>query len=283
MLEPWKHVGNSVGPSCHTHPLESCQHTAYTKVQDGVAHEKGAGLPVCIPQNHICPALAHVRALPVQGSAATPVAVHRVTPGSQTPISKEQPALPLLRQDQRDYGNGSTLRLSTHRAGLGSVWNPGCPVKPSDKLQHAASNSWVSRLIKGWSQETEEVNSRNLIFQHLRDRTWGGGREVPPCFFKWLHFLSRTEQAVSTLSSLLALIHSSGSEEAVDTCVGRPASMRTGWTQSSLYPCPLLCWGPSTSLSETPVFAVSSHTHTPSAHRRQRTSRTRILEGKQVR
>lgn len=30
------------------------------------------------------------------------------------------------------------LKLNTRRAGLGSVWNPGCPVKPSDKLQHVA-------------------------------------------------------------------------------------------------------------------------------------------------
>lgn len=87
------------------------------------------------------------------------------------------------------------LKLNTRRAGLGSVWNPGCPVKPSDKLQHAAGTSRVFRLIEGWSKETEEVDSRNLIFQHSRDRAWGGGREIPSCLFEWLHFLSRAKQA----------------------------------------------------------------------------------------
>lgn len=125
------------------------------------------------------------------------------------------------------------------------------PVKPSNKPQHVARVSSLSRLIKGWSKETEEVGSRNLVFQQLKDGASGGGREIPSCLFKWLHFLSRALHAFSILSGL-----HSGSKETVNTYCGQASSHESpeldGHSHAYI-PVPFPAGDPPLSLQNTPV------------------------------
>lgn len=107
----------------------------------------------------------------------TPITVRQVAQGNQTPFQRNCPSIVETRTEGSQAD--STWRLSTHGAGPVGVWNPGYPVKPSDKLQQVAGISSLSRLIKGWSKKTKEVDSRNLIFQHLKAGAWGRGGVLP--------------------------------------------------------------------------------------------------------
>lgn len=99
MLEPWNPLENPVGqlwdapPPAHT--LESSQHDTYNKVQDGVAHAKGAQLHVCvcIPQNYLHLALDHSRTLPVYGGEDNTYSCCQAALGNQTPFQRNRPSI----------------------------------------------------------------------------------------------------------------------------------------------------------------------------------------------
>lgn len=80
------------------------------------------------------------------------------------------------------------LRTHIHQDGSGGVWNPGCTWSPANPPPSSPNTlpalPQLSKLDKGTAQETEEMNSRNLVFQH--PRSWSPGQEIPSCLFKWL-------------------------------------------------------------------------------------------------
>lgn len=210
----------------------------------------------------------------------TPMAVHS---GSRKPDTNFKGiALPLLRQEQRDDRLILTRRLSTHRAGPGGVWTPGRPVKPSDRPQQVAGISSLSRLIRGWSKKTEEVDSRNLIFQPLKDGASGGGREIPSCLFKVASFLEQSSARLPS-TSWPARTHL-GSKEALDIYCGWASSHESIKLDRHNHACirvPFTAGDPPP-VSQKPLTYWVTPQHHPLGDHRQRASQARILEGKQV-